>query len=88
MGVDTTRITAADAGDADYWREPCTTEYRALVFHETGAGPIQEWAPGAYVDASPEREHVAGWLGHLANDAATVAADGSEADIAAYYDTC
>jgi len=79
IGLGTQRVTAA--GDEEYWREPCTTEYRALVFHE-------DWAPGAYVDASPERAHVAGWLAHLANDAATVGASATEAEICAYYEAC
>jgi len=35
IGLGTQRVTAA--GDEEYWREPCTTEYRALVFHEVRA---------------------------------------------------
>ena len=90
VGVGSQRIHADE--DGAYWREPCTTAYRATITHAAtpgapGARPVQEWAAGAYVDANPERPHVDGWLAHLANDAAACSAS-SEAEILAYYAAC
>ena len=86
-------VFAADASDAAYWqREPCTAAYRAQLLHgalatDATSGPVQQWAPGAYADANPAREHLDGWLGHLANDAAACT-DGSEAAVLDYYRAC
>ena len=93
LGVGSRRVFAADASDTAYWqREPCTTAYRAQFLHaalptDAAAGPVQQWAPGAYIDANPERPHLAGWLGHLANDA-TACTDSTEAAVLAYYNAC
>ena len=93
LGIGSRRVFAADASDAAYrQREPCTAAYRAQLLHgalatDATSGPVQQWAPGAYADANPAREHLDGWLGHLANDAAACT-DGSEAAVLDYYRAC
>lgn len=87
IGVGTQRIHAD--GDSEYWREPCTTAYRSNIFHSAtpgapDAGPITQWAPGAYVDANPTRECLPGWMAHLANDVA-VCTGSQEEEVLRYY---
>lgn len=48
---------------------------------------LRKWAPDMWIDADPSR-CVDGWLGHLANDAASCAAGADEAQILDYYSEC
>lgn len=84
MGIGTQRISTAEDAEAGTWEEPCSAAYRTTLLHTTRIGPVQEWAQGAYVDADPARPHLAGWVAHLATDAA-VCAGGSDKEILEYY---
>lgn len=54
--------------------------YRLMLLHHS----LHAWAPGMWCDANPTRPHAAGWLAHLANDAAVCRA-ATEASLLAYY---
>ena len=59
-------------------------DYKVEIFH----GLLRGWAEDLWIDADPSKELVAGWLGHLVNDAA-VCASGAQHDIERYYaDAC
>ena len=90
IGIGSQRVSTAD--DAEIWQEPCSTAYRARILHAAAPAaaatrPVQEWAAGAYVDASPSKPNVDGWLAHVANDAA-VCAESTDAAILKYYAAC
>mmetsp|Transcript_23449 Transcript_23449/g.59854 ORF Transcript_23449/g.59854 Transcript_23449/m.59854 type:complete len:276 (-) Transcript_23449:3411-4238(-) len=78
-------IGAAINEDSDYFAGlDSPSAYRVHLLHnDAELNP----PPGLWIDANPERDHIPGWLGHLANDAATCKS-ASEADILAYYSAC
>jgi hypothetical protein len=56
--------------------------YAVEIWHKS----LQDWAPQMWIDADPRRL-IPGWLGHMANDAASCAG-AAEEQILAYYEEC
>ena len=76
---DTSWSATVDDEDSRHFGEVRTRAYRVELAH--AALPAQD----LWIDANPERDHVPGWLGHLANDVA-VCANGDEESILKYYE--
>lgn len=62
------------------WPTLGARDYKVEIFHSL----LQGWAEDLWIDADPAKELVAGWLGHLVNDA-TMCASSEQAEIARYY---
>ena len=75
---------AALKEDTEYFASlPGPSEYRMQPLHQS----LRDWAPNLFIDVNPNREHVPGWIGHLANDASCTSGT-SEAEALDYYDRC
>lgn len=77
LGIGANRLQFSDcrlSGDRSYVVE---------VWHLS----LRDWAPQMWIDADPSLR-VDGWLGHLANDAASCAARADEAQLLEYYSEC
>ena len=74
------RLTLSDTDEA-YFKGTPTRPYSLEPWHPS----LKTWAPDLWIDANPEREANAGWLGHLTNDAATCTGD-SDDEVVQYYE--
>ena len=74
------RLTLSGTDEA-YFKGTPTRPYRLEPWHPS----LKTWAPDLWIDANPERQSKTGWLGHLANDAATCTGS-SDDEVVQYYE--
>ena len=67
-----------------YFDAKGSASYRVNPSHRS----LDGWADDFWIDANPTLEDQPGWLGHRANDAATLPPYASETDILEYYARC